>query len=108
MGVLLLVVAFSLLLVLLMLGGQAVGKWKNLSIIAAINGLISIHWKIKMELTSIMVIRGVCLILFPVWEMWKKAAPTLLLTLRLFKNRTLIAGCVLGFFFFSEYHRPVA
>jgi len=46
MGVLLLVAAFSLLLVPLTLGGQAVGKWKNPSIIAAIGGLISVHWKI--------------------------------------------------------------
>ncbi|KAG0639083.1 major facilitator superfamily domain-containing protein [Tuber brumale] len=86
MGVLLLVAAFSLLLVPLTLGGQAVGKWKNPSIIAAI------------------VIGGVCLILFPLWEMWKKAAPTPLLTLRLFKNRTVIAGCVLGFFYFMAYY----
>jgi len=70
--------------------------------------LISVHWKIKMVLTSIIVIGGVCLILFPLWEMWKKTAPTLLLTLKLFKNRTVIAGCVLGFFSFSEYHHPVA
>ena len=46
MGVLLLVAAFSLLLVPLTLGGQAVGKWKNPSIIAAIGGLISVHWEI--------------------------------------------------------------
>lgn len=36
MGVLLLVASFSLLLVPLTLAGQAVGKWKNPSIIAAI------------------------------------------------------------------------
>ncbi|PUU83906.1 hypothetical protein B9Z19DRAFT_1118635 [Tuber borchii] len=77
MGVLLLVAAFSLLLVPLTLGGQAVGKWKNPSIIATT------------------VIGGVCLVLVLLWEMWKKADPTLLLTLRLFKNRTVIADCVL-------------
>ncbi|PUU82461.1 major facilitator superfamily domain-containing protein [Tuber borchii] len=77
MGVLLLVAAFSLLLVPLTLSRQAVGKWKNPSIIATI------------------VIGS---------EMWKKAAPMPLLTLRLFKKRTVITGCVLGFFYFMAYY----
>lgn len=34
--------------------------------------------------------------------MCKKVAPTPLLTLRLFKDRTVMAGCMLGLFYFSK------
>ncbi|KAH8150444.1 uncharacterized protein LAJ45_05657 [Morchella importuna] len=86
LGVLLLVVGFSLLLVPFTLAASATGRWKNGSIVAAI------------------AVGGVCLILFPIWEMWKKMAPTPLLTLRLLKNKTVLSGCALGFFYFMAYY----
>ncbi|KAL7274873.1 hypothetical protein RUND412_002206 [Rhizina undulata] len=89
MGTLLLVAAFSLLLVPLTLGYASTDKWRNPSIIAAI------------------VVGGVCLFLFLAWEFSTKFAPTPLLTLRLFKNRTVMSGCAMGFFYFMAYYLSV-
>lgn len=103
-GVLLLVAGFSLLLVPLTLVSDAVGKWRNPSIIAAIGEFI-IHQVVGQIIDSSngTVFGGACLIAFPLWEVCKKVAPTPLLTLRLFKDRTVMAGCVLGLFYFSKF-----
>ena len=83
-GLLLLSAAISLILLPLTLAQTAKGGWHNASMIA-------------------MVVLGcVFLIVFPLWETNPKLAPKPFLTLQLFKNRTVVAGCVIGFFYFGE------
>jgi MFS family permease len=85
MGMLLLTAAFSLILIPLTLAASEKGGWKNVSIVA-------------------MLVTGcVCLVIFPLWEINSFLAPKPLVSLRLLRNRTVMAGCGLAFFYFSEF-----
>lgn len=84
MGLLLLSAAVSLILIPLTLAQKAKHEWHNASIIA------------------MLVIGCVCLVLFPLWEISSKLAPQPFLSLRLLTNRTVLAGCAIGFFYFGK------
>ena len=84
MGLLLLSAAFSLILLPCTLAQREKLGWKNGSMIAMV------------------VVGCLCLILFPVWESNKKVAPHPFLSLDLLKNRTVVAGCAIGFFYFGQ------
>ena len=84
MGLLLLSAAISLILIPLTLAATAKNGWHNGSIIAMI------------------VVGCVCLVLLPFWEFSGKLAPRPFLPLRLLANRTVLAGCGIGFFYFSK------
>ena len=84
MGLLLLSAAISLILLPLTLAARANGGWQNASMIAMI------------------VIGCVCLVVFPLWESSSKLAPRPFLSLRLLTNRTVVAGCAIGFFYFGK------
>ncbi|EPS38164.1 hypothetical protein H072_8072 [Dactylellina haptotyla CBS 200.50] len=88
-GLLLFTAALCLILIPLTLGAGATGKWKNASLIA------------------MLVVGGVCLIAFPFFEMSKKLAPSPLLHLRLLKNRTVMAGCLIAVFYFMAFYQSV-
>lgn len=83
-GLLLLSAAFSLILIPCTLAQRAKGGWDNESMIAMV------------------VVGSVCLVVFPLWESSAKLAPRPFLSLRLFKNRTVVAGCAIGFFYFGK------
>ncbi|KAI4182065.1 MAG: hypothetical protein L6R41_006231 [Letrouitia leprolyta] len=85
-GLLLLSAAFSLILIPCTLAQRAKGGWDNESMIAMV------------------VVGSVCLVVFPLWESSAKLAPRPFLSLRLFKNRTVVAGCAIGFFYFAAGH----
>ena len=85
MGLLLLSAGISLLLLPLTLAQKAKNGWHNASMVAMI------------------VIGCLCLVVFPFWEGSKKLAPRPFLALRLFRNRTVVAGCAIGFFYFGMY-----
>lgn len=82
MGLLLLSAAISLNLTPLTLAAKAKSGWHNASIIA------------------MLIIGCVCLVVFPIRESSRKLAPHLFISLRLFTNRTVFAGCATGFFYF--------
>jgi MFS family permease len=88
MGLLLLSAAIALILIPLTLAATAKGGWDNGSIIAMI------------------VIGCGCLVIFPLWDTNKKLAPFPLLSLRLLRQRTVLAGCGIAFFYFSECFQP--
>ncbi|KAF3915285.1 hypothetical protein AA313_de0201546 [Arthrobotrys entomopaga] len=88
-GMLLFTAALCLILIPLTLGAGASGKWKNPSLIA------------------MLVVGGVCLIVFPFFEMSKKLAPSPLLHLRLLKNRTVMAGTLIAVFYFMAFYQSV-
>lgn len=83
MGLLLLSAAISLILIPLTLAATAKQGWHNASIIAMI------------------VIGCVCLVVFPMWESSGKLAPKPFMSIRMFTNRTVLAGCAIGFFYFG-------
>ena len=83
-GLLLLSAAISLILLPLTLAAKAKSGWRNGSII------------------SMLVIGFVCAIAFPFWESGKQWAPKPFLSLKLLRNRTVLAGCAIGFFYFGE------
>lgn len=83
-GLLLLSAAFSLILIPCTLAARAKGGWNNGSMIAMI------------------VVGCVCLVCFPLWESNKRLAPRPFLPLRLMRNRTVVAGCCIGFFYFGK------
>ena len=57
--------------------------------------------------TIVMLALGlICLIGFPLWERSKTLAPRAFFPRALFKNRTVIAGLCLAFFYFSKYRVP--
>lgn len=89
MGLLLLSAAFSLILIPCTLAQRARDGWKNGSMIAMV------------------VIGSVCLIAFLLWESSRRLAPRPFLSLGLFKNRTVLAGCAIGFFYFGELSNSV-
>lgn len=84
MGLLLLSAAFSLILIPCTLAQRAKGGWNNGSMIAMV------------------VVGCICLVVFPFWESSRRLAPRPFLSLRLFKNRTVVAGCAIGFFYFGK------
>lgn len=84
LGLLLLSAAISLILIPLTLAATAKHGWQNHSIIAMI------------------VIGCVFLVVFPFWESSKKFAPRPFLSLRFLTDRTVLAGCMIGFFYFGE------
>lgn len=89
MGLLLLSAAFSLILIPCTLAQRAKGGWNNGSMIAMV------------------VIGSVCLVVFAFWESSRRLAPRPFLSLGLFKNRTVLAGCVIGFFYFGKHSNSV-
>lgn len=86
-GLLLFAAAISLILLPLTLAPNANNKWKNASMIA------------------MLVIGGLCLLAFPLWERSKKLAPQAFFPPSLFKNRTIMAGTLIAFFYFSKSPR---
>lgn len=84
MGLLLLSAAISLILIPLTLAATAKQGWHNASIIAMI------------------VIGCVCLVVFPMWESSGKLAPKPFMSIRMFTNRNVLAGCAIGFFYFGK------
>ncbi|RWA09671.1 hypothetical protein EKO27_g5418 [Xylaria grammica] len=88
-GIVLLSAAFALLLVPLTLTKTTPGGWQSPTIIALI------------------VVGGVLLIAFPLWEGSKKLAPHPLIPLELLKSRTFCAGCAVGFFYFLVFYLSV-
>lgn len=89
MGLLLLSAAFALILIPLTLAATAKSHWHNASIIAMI------------------VIGGVCLVVFPLWESTRRLAPRPFLSLRLLTNRNVLAGCGIGFFYFAVFYTSI-
>ena len=87
-GLVLLSAALSLILIPLTLAARADGGWSNDTII------------------TLLVIGCLCLVAYPFWDTNKRLAPRPLLTLRLFKERTVLAGCALAFFYFSRFSLP--
>ncbi|KAJ3571598.1 hypothetical protein NPX13_g5320 [Xylaria arbuscula] len=83
-GIILLSASFALILIPLTLTKSAPGGWQSPTIIALI------------------VVGGVLLIAFPLWESSKKLAPHPLIPLELLKSRTFCAGCGIAFFYFSK------
>lgn len=86
-GLLLLAAGISLILLPLTLAPNANGGWRNASMIA------------------MLVIGGVICIVFPFWETSKKLAPKAFFPPNLFKNRTVVAGVLIAFFYFSKFKR---
>lgn len=83
-GLLLLSAGFSLLLIPCTLAQRAKGGWNNGSMIAMV------------------VVGVVCLVAFPCWEASSRLAPQPFMPPRLFKNRTVVAGCAIAFFYFGK------
>lgn len=83
-GLLLFSAAISLILLPLTLAATAKGGWSNPSMIAMI------------------VIGCVCLAIFPFWERSKKLAPRAFFPRELFRERTVIVGVAIAFFYFSK------
>jgi MFS family permease len=87
-GLLLFSAAVSLILLPLTLAPRAKGQWNNESMIA------------------MLVIGAVCLLLFPFWETSKKLAPRAFFPSNLFKQRTVVVGSLIAFFYFSKHPQP--
>lgn len=83
-GIILLSASFALILIPLTLTKSAPGGWQSPTIIALI------------------VVGGVLLVAFPLWESSKRLAPHPLIPLELLKSRTFCAGCGIAFFYFSK------
>lgn len=83
-GLILLCAAVSLILLPLTLANEARGQWRNGSMIA------------------MLVVGGICLIVFPFWERSKKLAPRAFFPKDLFRQRTVIAGVVWVMFYDSK------
>ncbi|KAH6625316.1 major facilitator superfamily domain-containing protein [Boeremia exigua] len=88
-GLLLLATGISLILIPLTLAPNASGQWRNASMIA------------------MLVIGGVVCIIFPFWERSKKLAPKAFFPPNLFKNRTVVAGVAIAFFYFMAFYMSV-
>ena len=89
MGLLLLSAAISLILIPLTLAATAKGHWHNASIIA------------------MLVIGGICLLIFPFWESIRRLAPKPFLSLHLLTNRNVSVGCAIGFFYFAVFYTSI-
>ncbi|KAI9717093.1 MAG: hypothetical protein M1828_007426 [Chrysothrix sp. TS-e1954] len=88
-GLLLLCAAISLILLPLPLAPTARHGWHTGSFIA------------------MMVIGGVCLLVFPFWERNRKLAPKPFFPQALFRNRTVLAGVAIAFFYFMAFYMSV-
>ncbi|KAK5174646.1 uncharacterized protein LTR77_001728 [Saxophila tyrrhenica] len=86
-GLLLICAAFSLILIPLTLASSA--GWENSSLI------------------SMLTIGCLCLIAFPFWERSKRLAPRAFFPRALFKNRTVVAGLGIAFFYFMAFYLSV-
>ncbi|KAI9749193.1 MAG: Nuclear import receptor [Chaenotheca gracillima] len=89
MGLIWLSAALALILLPLSLAASAKNGWKNGSMIAMV------------------VVGVVCACIFPFWERSKRFAPTPFITLHLLKNRTVLAGCAIAFFYFMVFYLSV-
>ncbi|KAL6711564.1 hypothetical protein ACN47E_004498 [Coniothyrium glycines] len=88
-GLLLFAAAISLILLPLTLAPGANGQWRNGSMIA------------------MLVLGAVFLFCFPFWENSSKLAPTAFFPKRIFKNKTVIAGVLIAFFYFMAFYMSV-
>lgn len=85
-GLLLIGVAFTLILIPLTLGSKA--GWSN------------------PNLVTMLVIGAACLVAIPFWERNKTLAPHAFFPRSFWKNRTIMAGLALSFFYFSKSETP--
>jgi MFS family permease len=83
-GLLLFAAAIALVLLPLTLAPGASGGWSNASMIA------------------MLVVGGVLLLVFPFWERSPKLAPRAFFPPNLFKERTVVAGVLIAFLYFSK------
>ncbi|KAK4984267.1 hypothetical protein LTR50_006714 [Elasticomyces elasticus] len=88
-GLLLLSAAIALILIPLTLAASAKRGWSNPSIIAMI------------------VVGCLCMLAFPSWERSKKLAPRAFFPRDLFRNRTVLAGTGIAFFYFMAFYLSV-
>ncbi|KAI6777623.1 uncharacterized protein J7T54_003358 [Emericellopsis cladophorae] len=88
-GLLLFAAAISLILLPLTLAPGADGGWANPSMIA------------------MLVLGVVFLLAFPFWETSKKLAPMAFFPPNIFKERTVIAGVLIAFFYFMAFYLSV-
>ena len=84
-GLILLCAAVCLILLPCTLAPEARHRWKNPSMIAMI------------------IVGGLCLLVFPFWERSKKLAPKAFFPRALFQRRTVLAGVSIAFFYYSEW-----
>jgi len=84
-GLVLLSAAIALILLPLTLAARARGGWSNGSMIA------------------MLVIGCLALVAFPLWERSAKLAPRAFFPKHMFRNRTILAGVAIAFFYFSEF-----
>ena len=84
MGLILLSAAIALILIPLTLAAKAKGGWENASIIA------------------MLVVGCILAVTFPFWESSKRLAPQPFLALALLRHRTVVVGCLIGFFYFGR------
>ncbi|KAI4087424.1 MAG: hypothetical protein LQ344_006814 [Seirophora lacunosa] len=89
MGLLLLSAACSLILIPCTLAQRAQGGWNNGSMIAMV------------------VVGCICLVALPFWEISPSLAPRPFLPLKLVKNRTVVVGCLIAFFYFAVFYTSV-
>ncbi|KAF2101030.1 putative siderophore-dependent iron transporter [Rhizodiscina lignyota] len=88
-GLLLLSAGISLILLPLTLAATAKGGWSNPSMIAMI------------------VIGCVCMAVFPFWERSRRLAPRPFFPRELFKERTVVVGVAIAFFYFMAFYLSV-
>ncbi|KAI9801126.1 MAG: hypothetical protein M1833_002994 [Piccolia ochrophora] len=88
-GLLLLSAALALILLPLSLAATAGSGWRNDSIIA------------------MLVIGFACAVAFPFWETNARLAPRPFMPMRIMKNRTVLAGCAIAFFYFMAFYLSV-
>ena len=88
-GLILLCAAVTLITLPLTLAPLAKSGWHNGSMIAMI------------------VVGGICLIAFPFWERSKRLAPRAFFPKELFKQRTVLAGVVIAFFYYMAFYLSV-
>ncbi|KAI9853039.1 MAG: hypothetical protein M1838_002819 [Thelocarpon superellum] len=89
MGLLLLSAALSLILIPLNVAALAASDWRNPGIVV------------------MLVIGVICLGIYPLWESNPRLTPKPFLSLRLLRNRTMLAGCGLAFFYFMAFYLSV-
>lgn len=89
-GLVLLAAGVSLVLLPLTLAPAAKGQWHNGSMIA------------------MLVVGALVCIIFPFWETSKKLAPKAFFPPNLFKDRTVVAGSLIAFFYFSKSNTSVS
>ena len=83
-GLLLLSAALSLILMPLNLAANARDGWRNERIL------------------TMLIVGGLCAVSFVLWEINPRLARKPVLSMKLLRNRTVLAGCAIGFFYFSK------